>query len=75
MRSAHAYLTAVEFADRLGVRPELFSRPSRPGVFNSSTLDRISRSTGLPAWLIVQAIETGRMIDLAAALPVGRETP
>lgn len=65
---AHAKLSDAELARRLGINVEMLYRldsdDPRPGVFNARTLDGMREALQLPAWLILQAVETGRPIEV-----------
>ena len=65
MQTAHPRLKDAELARRIGVPAETFYRgDKRPGVFNADSLDNMEAALGIPAWLILQAIQAGRVIEV-----------
>lgn len=81
MKGANSALTARQLAHALGVPEETVYRlapkkkdgtprkPRRPGRFDADALDKMSAAIGMPAWAIVQLIETGRTCDLPKPPP------
>lgn len=54
-------------ARALGLSPETLYRViggTRPGVFTAETLDAMEGATGIPAYRIVEAIQTGKILDV-----------
>lgn len=63
MKDGHPKLRVAELARRIGIAAEVYYRgDARPGVFNADTLQKMQAAMGVPAWLILQSIQEGRII-------------